>query len=91
MRPFHFLADLSSIVSGRELTEHARRAEQLGYHGVAMPDHLVEQLSPIICMASVAAVTSTLRVGAFVLNNDLRHPAVLAQELASLSCCRAAG
>ena len=84
MRPFHFLADLSSVVTGPELTERARRAEQLGYHGVAMPDHLVEQLSPIICMASVAAVTSTLRVGAFVLNNDLRHPAVLAQELASL-------
>ena len=84
MRPFHFLADLSSIVTGPELTEHARRAEQLGYHGSAMPDHLVEQFSPIVCMAWIAAVTSTLRVGAFVLNNDLHHPAVLAQELASL-------
>jgi probable F420-dependent oxidoreductase len=35
-------------------------------------------------MATVAAVTSTLRVSAFVLNNDLRHPAVLAQDLASI-------
>jgi probable F420-dependent oxidoreductase len=32
----------------------------------------------------VAAATSTLRVAAFVLNNDLRHPAVLAQDLASI-------
>ena len=31
-----------------------------------------------------AAVTSTLRLGTFVFNNDLRHPVVLAQELATL-------
>jgi probable F420-dependent oxidoreductase len=35
-------------------------------------------------MAVVAAATSTMRISAFVLNNDLRHPAVLAQDLASL-------
>lgn len=31
-----------------------------------------------------AAVTDRLRLGSFVFNNDLRHPVVLAQELASL-------
>jgi probable F420-dependent oxidoreductase len=35
-------------------------------------------------MATVAAATSTLRFGTFVFNNDLRHPAVLAQDLASI-------
>jgi probable F420-dependent oxidoreductase len=35
-------------------------------------------------MAVIAAVSDRLRIGAFVLNNDLRHPAVLAQDLASL-------
>ena len=35
-------------------------------------------------MAVMAAATSSLRISAFVLNNDLRHPAVLAQDLASL-------
>ncbi|MEA2622810.1 MAG: hypothetical protein QOH61_1720 [Chloroflexota bacterium] len=35
-------------------------------------------------MAVIAAATSTLRVAAFVFNNDLRHPAVLGQDLASL-------
>jgi probable F420-dependent oxidoreductase len=35
-------------------------------------------------MAVVAAATERLRIGAFVFNNDLRHPAVLAQDLASL-------
>ena len=49
-----------------------------------MPDHLIGQLAPIPTMAAIAAVSDTLRVAAFVLNNDLRHPAVLAQDLASL-------
>jgi probable F420-dependent oxidoreductase len=84
MRPFHFLADASEIVSGPELASRARRAEQLGYHALVIPDHLLGQLSPTVAMAMVAAATSTLRVAGFVLNNDLRHPAVLAQELASI-------
>jgi probable F420-dependent oxidoreductase len=84
MRPFRFLADASDVVSGPELASQARRAEQLGYHALAIPDHLLGQLSPIVAMATVAAATSTLRVSGFVLNNDLRHPAVLAQELASI-------
>jgi probable F420-dependent oxidoreductase len=35
-------------------------------------------------MATVAAATDKLRIGTYVFNNDLRHPAVLAQELATL-------
>ncbi|MEO6702658.1 MAG: TIGR03621 family F420-dependent LLM class oxidoreductase [Jatrophihabitantaceae bacterium] len=84
MRPFHFLADVCQIVTGPELATRAQRAEQLGYHAVVLPDHLLGQLSPVAAMATVAAATSTLRMSAFVLNNDLRHPAVLAQDLASI-------
>jgi probable F420-dependent oxidoreductase len=84
MKPFHFLADVGEIVTGPELGARARRAEQMGYHALVLPDHLISQLSPVVTMATVAAATSTLRVSAFVMNNDLRHPAVLAQDLASL-------
>ena len=35
-------------------------------------------------LAAVAALTERIRISAFVHNNDLRHPAVLAQELATL-------
>jgi probable F420-dependent oxidoreductase len=49
-----------------------------------MPDHLLPQFSPVPYLAAVAALTERLRISAFVLNNDLRHPAVLAQDLASL-------
>lgn len=84
MRPFRFLADIHEIVTGPELADRARRAEQMGYHAVVLPDHLIGQLSPVVAMSTVAAATSTLRFSAFVLNNDLRHPAVLAQDLASI-------
>jgi probable F420-dependent oxidoreductase len=84
VRPFHFLADIREVVDGAELAGRARRAEQLGYHALVVPDHLIEQLSPVVAMTTVAAATSKLRASAFVLNNDLRHPAVLAQDLASI-------
>ncbi len=84
MRPFHFLAAADEVVPGAELAERARRAEAMGYHALVIPDHLLEQLSPLVAMTAVAAATTTLRVSAFVLNNDLRHPAVLAQDLASI-------
>jgi len=84
MRPFHFLAEAREIVSGPELAARSRQAEQAGYHALVVPDHLIGQLSPVVAMATVAAATSTLRMSAFVMNNDLRHPAVLAQDLASI-------
>jgi probable F420-dependent oxidoreductase len=83
-KPFHFLADGRDIVSGPELAEKARRAEAIGYHALVIPDHLIPQLGPVSAMAWIAAATERLRIAAFVFNNDLRHPAVLAQELASL-------
>jgi len=85
MRPFRFYADAAiSVVDGPELAARARRAEALGYTGVVLPDHLVEQLSPVPVLATVAAATERLRLLPFVINNDLRHPAVLAQDLASV-------
>jgi probable F420-dependent oxidoreductase len=84
MRTFEFLADAREVVSGAELATTARRAEALGYHALVIPDHLIPQLGPIAAMSWIAAATERLRIAGFVLNNDLRHPAVLAQELASL-------
>jgi probable F420-dependent oxidoreductase len=83
-RPFQFLADARAPVSARELSERARRAEAIGFHGLVIPDHLLDQFSPVPAMAVIAGATERLRIAAFVLNNDLRHPAVLAQDLASL-------
>jgi probable F420-dependent oxidoreductase len=84
VKPFRFLAEARAIASGRELAETARRAEASGIDVLVIPDHLIPQLGPISAMSAIAAATERLRISAFVLNNDLRHPAVLAQELASL-------
>ena len=84
MKPFTFSADIGDVVTGAELATRARRAEELGYHALVVPDHLLGRLSPIVAMASAAAATTTLRVSAFVMNNDLRHPAVVAADLASI-------
>jgi probable F420-dependent oxidoreductase len=84
MRPFTFLADAREPRPARELGELARRAEGIGYAGLVIPDHLLDQLSPVPAMVAMATATERLRVSAFVFNNDLRHPAVLAQDLASV-------
>lgn len=84
MRPFRFLATAGEYGSLAELTALARKAEDVGCAAFVMPDHLVGQYAAIPLLAMVAAATERLRVGTFVLNIGLRHPAVLAQDLATL-------
>ena len=84
MRPFRFLASQDGVVDAKTLVSRARRAESHGYASFVVSDHLVEQLSPLPALAMIAGATDRLRLGTFVLNNDLRHPAVLASELATL-------
>jgi probable F420-dependent oxidoreductase len=62
----------------------ARGAEAAGYDAILIADHLRDSLGPIAFMAYAVAVTTHLKVGNAVLNNDLRHPIVLAQELAAI-------
>jgi probable F420-dependent oxidoreductase len=84
VKPFRFLAEAVEASTIRELGERIRAAETMGITTLAMPDHLVPQLAPVPFLATVAALSERLRISAFVHNNDLRHPAVLAQELATL-------
>ena len=72
------------VVDGRTLAERARWAESIGCSHVAVHDHLSSQHAPIPLLTAVAMATERLRLCPLVFNNDLRHPAVLAQELASL-------
>jgi probable F420-dependent oxidoreductase len=84
MRPFRFLAEPSGIIDGKTLAERARHAEEIGIDTLVKSDHLLDLLAPIPALATIAAATERLRISAFVFNNDLRHPAVLAQDLATL-------
>jgi len=83
MRPFRFLASVSANSDFPELPAIARKAEAIGCSALVLPDHLMAY-APLLPLATAAAVTERLRVGTFVLNVCLRHPAVLAQELATL-------
>lgn len=65
------------------------RAESDGYATVLIRDHLVAepfgpQLAPFATLAAAAARSSTLRLGTMVIDNDFRHPAMLAKEVATL-------
>ncbi len=84
MHPFRFLATVDGYPSFAELTAQARKAEAIGCSALVLPDHLVDQYAAVPLLAMVAAATERLRVGTFVLNACLRHPAVLAHDLATL-------
>jgi probable F420-dependent oxidoreductase len=83
-RPFRFSVSGGQPMSAKALAERARRAESLGYSAYVLSDHLLASLAPNVALAAIATATERLRIGHFVLNNDLRHPAVLHQELATL-------
>jgi probable F420-dependent oxidoreductase len=84
MRPFRFMIGARDAVDARTLAERARWAEGIGCSHVCIHDHLALQHAPIPLLTAVAMATERLRLCPLVFNNDLRHPAVLAQELASL-------
>ena len=83
-RPFRFGVMAAKASSASDWTETARKAEDLGYSTLVMPDHFGDQLSPVPALAAAAAVTTELRVGTLVFANDFRHPAVLAKDTASI-------
>src|SRR6202451_2522576 len=85
-RKFRFAAQLSKAPDGsaRSWAAQARKAEDLGYSALLMPDHFGDQLAPVPALAAVAGATTTLRMGSLVFGNDYRHPVVLAKEAATL-------
>lgn len=77
--------------SAEEYVRLARLAEDSGYAGIAMIDHLVmplaehQPLYEAMTMATwVAAHTNTLKLGHLVLCDALRHPATLAKQAVTL-------
>ena len=84
-RKFRFAVHVLRASSGRDFTDRARQAEDLGYSALNVPDHFVDHpLAPIPAMSAAAAVTTQLKIGSLVLDNDFKHPVVLANEAATL-------
>ena len=83
-RKFRFGIQLHTATSGAEWAALARKAEDLGYSTLFMPDHFGEQLAPVPALMAAADATTTLNVGALVFDNDYKHPLVLAKEIATM-------
>jgi probable F420-dependent oxidoreductase len=84
MAAFRFTVQVEQAASPAAWRDLARKAEDLGYSTLYVPDHLGDQWAPMIALAVAAEATTTLRVGTLVLDNDFRHPVVLAKEAATL-------
>ncbi|KWX68498.1 TIGR03621 family F420-dependent LLM class oxidoreductase [Mycobacterium sp. NAZ190054] len=63
----------------------AQRVEAAGIDVLTFADHLAPMMTPFSGAAAAAAVTSRLRVGTLVLNNDFRHPVETARESAGVA------
>lgn len=81
---FRFGVVAAQESSGQAWLDKARRIESLGFASMVLPDTLPYSLAPFEALAAAAAVTRTLRVGTYVVNNDYRHPVMLAKEAATL-------
>jgi probable F420-dependent oxidoreductase len=97
VRPFRFSVQAFEAGSGRQWTDLARRAEDLGYSTLFTTDHYFGpgeisdvsghrpvDVAPLTAMMAAAMATTRLRVGCRVFCVDYHNPVMLAKELATL-------
>lgn len=76
----------------RGIVDFARRVEELGFDSLFITDHLlaakrfysVSWLEPITTLALAAGVTERVRLGTSIMILPLRHPVMMAKQLATL-------
>src|ERR1700728_5102918 len=83
-RRLRFAVQLVAAPDGPGWASLAQKAEESGFDVVSLPDHLGEQFAPLPALTAAACATTRLRLSMFVLANDMRHPGVLAKEVATL-------
>ncbi|MFD4556789.1 LLM class F420-dependent oxidoreductase [Streptomyces sp. NPDC058469] len=79
-RPFRFGASLLTSAPADEWRARCRRAEELGYDVILVPDHL-GMVAPFPALVAAAEATQRPRVGTFVLNAGFWNPTLLAREV----------
>src|SRR4051812_20355115 len=83
VKDFRFGLSLHDARSRATFQDAARRVEDLGFDVLHVPDHLGAP-APFPALMSAAVVTSTLRLGTFVLNAGFYKPALLARDVAAM-------
>ena len=85
VKPFRFGVQCGGDHDRASWQQLCHKIEALGYATVYLPDHFIDtQMAPLVGLAVAAEATKTLRVGALVFDNDYKHPAILAKEIATL-------
>jgi probable F420-dependent oxidoreductase len=82
-RPIRF-GLIAAGATAADQIETAKSAERHGFSSIALNDHFNSTVAPLLGLQAMAAATSHIRIATAVLNQDLRHPAVLAKEVATL-------
>jgi probable F420-dependent oxidoreductase len=82
-REFRFGVVAANAPSGAAWAATARRAEELGYHTLLIPDTR-NTFAPSAALGAAAAVTRTLRIGTYVLSAPNRTPGLVAWEAETL-------
>ena len=83
MRPIRF-GLIAAAADASELIQTAQAADRSGYSTIALNDHFNSTVAPLVGLQAIAGATPRVRLSTAVLNQDLRHPAVLAKEVATL-------
>ena len=82
-KDFRFGFGLHTAKTQSSVQEAARRAEDLGFDVLHVPDHLGAP-APFPTLMTAAQATSSLRLGTFVLNAGFYKPALLARDVAAM-------
>src|SRR5947207_15580774 len=84
-KPFRFGVVAAYTPSHTAWIATVRRAEELGYATLLIPDRAnIGSLAPLTALAVAAGATTSLRIGSYVFCNEYRHPVLLAREAATL-------
>lgn len=83
VRPFRFSVNMFDVDNPKAWQEKSRRAEELGYDVLQIPDHLGRP-APFAALAAAAAATERIGLGTFVLNAAFFNPALLAREVSTI-------
>jgi len=82
-KDFRFALSIRFFKSRAALEETAKRAEDLGFDVICVPDHL-GAAAPMPTLTAVAMVTKTIRLSMYVLNAAFYKPALLSRDLGAV-------
>jgi probable F420-dependent oxidoreductase len=82
-KDFRFGMSMRFFKSRARFEEKVKRAEDVGFDVLCVPDHL-GAVAPIPALTAVAMVTTKIRVSMYVLNAAFYKPALLSRDLEAL-------